>query len=144
MERKNYLKNELTKEEKLYLKKVILNTRRLYIRDNYDFINSINIDSYDIEDIEAESLLDAVVNKCEKEIESAVEFEKVISDSKMYKAIKALSLKEKIVLFSLYKENKTINQIAFEMKIDRTTAWRIKGRALDKIMKYLIGGKENV
>lgn len=144
MEWKNYLTNELTKEEKLYLKKIIVNTRRLYIRNNYDFINSINIESYDIEDIEAESLLDAVVNKCEKEIESAVEFEKVISDSKMYKAIKALSLKEKIVLFSLYKENKTINQVAFEMKIDRTTAWRIKGRALDKIMKYLIGGKENV
>jgi DNA-directed RNA polymerase specialized sigma subunit len=144
MERKNYLKDELTKEEKLYLKKVILNTRRLYIRDNYDFINSINIEPFDIEDVEAESLLDAVINKCEKEIESAVEFEKVISDTKMYKAIKALSLKEKIVLFSLYKENKTINQIALEMKIDRTTTWRIKSRALDKIMKYLIGGEENV
>ena len=144
MERKNYLENELTKEEKLYLKKVILNTRRLYIRDNYDFINSINIDSYDIEDIEAESLLDAVVNKYEKEIESAVEFEKVISDSKMYKAIKALSLKEKIVLFSLYKENKTINQIAFEMNLCRKTIWKIKSKALDKIMKYIIGGEKNV
>lgn len=144
MERKNYLVEELTKEEKSYIKKVILNTRRLYIRDNYDFINSTNIESYDIEDVEAESLLDAVINKCEREIESAVEFEKVISDSKMYKAIKALSLKEKIVLFSLYKENKTINKIAMEMKIDRTTAWRIKCRALDKIMKYIIGGGENV
>lgn len=144
MERKNYLKDELTKEEKLYLKKIIVNTRRLYIRDNYDFINSINIDSYDMEDIEAESLLEAVINKCEKEIESAVEFEKVISDSKLYKAIKALSLKEKIVLFSLYKERKGINQIAKEMQINRTTAWRIKNIALDKLMKYLIGGEENV
>lgn len=144
MERKNYLKDELTKEEKLYLKKIIVNTRRLYIRDNYDFINSINIDSYDMEDIEAESLLEAVINKCEKDIESAVEFEKVISDSKLYKAIKALSLKEKIVLFSLYKERKGINQIAKEMQINRTTAWRIKNIALDKLMKYLIGGEENV
>jgi len=144
MERKNYLENELTKEEKLYLKKVILNTRRLYIRDNYDFINSTNIECYDIEDIEAESLLDAVINKCEREIESAVEFEKVISDSKMYKAIKALSLKEKIVLFSLYKENKTINQIAFEMNLCRKTIWNIKSKALDKIMKYIIGGEKNV
>lgn len=144
MERKNYLENELTKEEKLYLKKVILNTRRLYIRDNYDFINSTNIECYDIEDIETESLLDAVINKCEREIESAVEFEKVISDSKMYKAIKALSLKEKIVLFSLYKENKTINQIAFEMNLCRKTIWNIKSKALDKIMKYIIGGEKNV
>ena len=144
MERKNYLENELTKEEKLYLKKVILNTRRLYIRDNYDFINSTNIECYDIEDIETESLLDAVINKCEREIESAVEFEKVISDSKMYKAIKALSLKEKIVLFSLYKENKTINQIAFEMNLCRKTIWNIKSKSLDKIMKYIIGGEKNV
>lgn len=144
MERKNYLVEELTKEEKSYLKKVIINTRRLYIRDNYDFINSINIESYDIEDVEAESLLDAVINKCEKEIKSAVEFEKVISNNRLYTIIKALSLKEKIVLFSVYKENKTMKQIAMEMKIDRTTAWRIKCRALDKIMKYIIGGGKNV
>ena len=92
MERKNYLVEELTKEEKSYLKKVIINTRRLYIRDNYDFINSINIESYDIEDVEAESLLDAVINKCEKEIKSAVEFEKVISNNRLYTIIKALRM----------------------------------------------------
>lgn len=144
MERKNYLVEELTKEEKSYLKKVILNTRRLYIRDNYDFINSKNIELCEIEDLEAESVLDAVINKCEKEIESAVEFEKVISNNRMYTAIKALSLKEKIVLFSLYKENKTMNQIAMEMKIERTTVWRIKSKALDKIMEHINGGEENV
>lgn len=144
MERKNYLVEKLTKEENIYLKKVILNTRRLYIRDNYDFINNTNMDLSQVEDIEAESVLEAVINNCEKQIKSAIEFEKVISNNKMYIVIKALSLKEKMVLFALYKENKTINQIALEMKIDRTTAWRIKSKALDKIMKYIIGGNENV
>lgn len=144
MERKNYLVEELTKEEKSYLNKVILNTRRLYIRDNYNFINSKNIELCDIEDLEAESVLDAVINKCEKEIESALEFEKVISNNRMYTVIKALSLKEKMVLFSLYKENKTMNQVAMEMKIERTTVWRIKSKALDKIMKHIIGGEKNV
>lgn len=144
MGRKNYLVEELTKEEKSYLKKVIMNTRRLYIRNNYDFINSINIESYDIEDVEAESMLDAVINKYEKEIKSAVEFEKIISNNRLYTVIKALSLKEKIVLFSLYKENKTINQVALEMKLCRKTIWKIKSKALDKIMKYIIGGEKNV
>ena len=97
----------------------------------------------EVEEIEGESVLDIIINKCENEIKSAVEFEKVISDSKLYYAIKALSLREKMVLFSLYKENKSINVIAMEMNLERTTIW-IKATALDKIMKYLIGGKRNV
>ena len=44
----------------------------------------------EVEEIEGESVLDIIINKCENEIKSAVEFEKVISDSKLYYAIKAL------------------------------------------------------
>ena len=144
MERKNYLVEELSEEEKSYLKRIIINQRKRYIRDNYNYINNKNVNICELINVQADSVLEAVINQCEKEIESAVEFEKIISSDKLYYGIKALSLKEKIVLFSLYKQNKTINQIALEMKIDRTTTWRIKSRALDKIMKYLIGGQENV
>lgn len=45
-----------------------------------------------------------VINKCEEEIKSAIEFEKIICDEKLYKIVKALSLREKMVLFSLYQE----------------------------------------
>lgn len=138
MERKNYLVEELSEEEKSYLKRIIINERKRYIRDNY--INNKNVNICELINVEADSVLEAVINQCEKEIESAVEFEKVFSSDKLYYGIKALSLKEKIVLFSLYKQNKTINQIAKEMQIGRTTAWRIKTTALDKLMKYLIGG----
>lgn len=144
MERKNYLVEKLSEEEKSYLKRIIINERKRYIRDNYNYINNKNVNIYELINVEADSVLEAVINQYEKEIESAVEFEKVFSSDKLYYGIKALSLKEKIVLFSLYKQNKTINQIALEMKIDRTTTWRIKNRAIDKLMKYLIGGKENV
>lgn len=140
MERKNYLIEELSEDEKSYLKRIIINERKRYIRDNYNYINSRNVNIYELINVEADSVLEAVINQCEKEIESAVEFEKVFSSDKLYYGIKALSLKEKIVLFSLYKQNKTINQIAKEMQIGRTTAWRIKTTALDKLMKYLIGG----
>lgn len=141
MERKDYLIEKLSNEEKAYLKKIILNARKKYIRDNYDYVNSISMELSGIESVEAESVLDVVVLKCEKEIKSAVEFENLISNIKMYEVIKALSLREKMMLFSLYKEDKPINQVADEMKISRITAWRIKSEALDKVMKAILGGK---
>jgi len=141
MERKDYLVEPLSKEEKSYLKKIIINTRKKYIRDNYNYINSTNVQLFSCADFEAESVLEEVLNKCEREIKSAMEFEKVMSSEKLYGVVKALSFEEKMVLFSLYKENKTTNQIALEMKKDRTSIWRIRNKALNKIMRRLIGGK---
>ena len=43
MERKNYLQEELSKEEKAYLKKLILNVRRKYIKVNYEYLNNKDI-----------------------------------------------------------------------------------------------------
>ena len=109
MERKNYLVEELSNEEKSYLKRIIINTRKKYIRDNYNYINSSSVQLFDCENIEAESVLDEILNRCEKEIKSAMEFEKVMSDKKLYYVVKALSFDEKMVLFSLYKENNKTN-----------------------------------
>lgn len=141
MERKDYLVEELSNEEKSYLKMLVVNTRKKYIRDNYESLNSNNADIYDCINLEGESVLEVVINKCENEIKSAIEFEKVMSNETLYNLVKTLSLREKIVLFSLYKEHKSINQVATEMGIERTTAWRIKSKALDKIAKGLLGGK---
>ena len=141
MERKNYLLEPLSNEEKLYLKKMVSNARKKYIRDNYNYINTTDVQLYSCANIEAESVLDEVLNKCEKEIKSAMEFEKVMSNRELYKVVKALSFEEKMVLFSLYKEKKTTNQIALEMKKDRTSIWRIRNKALNKIMRRLIGGE---
>ena len=141
MERKDYLVETLSKEEKTYLKTLTVNVRRKYIRDNYENLNNNNINLYDCINLEGESVLEIVINKCENEIKSAIEFEKIMSNKKLYDLVKTLSLREKIVLFFFYKENKSINQIALEMKIERTTAWRIKSKALEKIAKGLLGGK---
>ena len=144
MERKNYLQEELSKEEKSYLKKLILNVRRKYIKDNYEYLNSNDVNWDTSEDIECNSLFDAVLNKCVDELKSALEFERLFCDEKLYNVIKALSVKEKMVLFALYKEEKGINQIANEMNVERTTIWRIKNKAQEKIIKNLLGGKNNV
>lgn len=144
MERKNYLQEELSKEEKLYLKKLILNVRRKYIKDNYEYLNSNDVNWDTFEDIECNSLFDAVLNKCVDELKSALEFERLFCDEKLYNVTKALSVKEKMVLFALYKEEKGINQIANEMNVERTTIWRIKNKAQEKIIKNLLGGNNNV
>ena len=144
MERKNYLQEELSKEEKSYLKKLILNVRRKYIKDNYEYLNSNDVNWDTFEDIECSSLFDAVLNKCVDELKSALEFERLFCDEKLYNVTKALSVKEKMVLFALYKEEKGINQIANEMNIERTTVWRIKNKAQEKIIKNLLGGNDNV
>ena len=144
MERKNYLQEELSKEEKSYLKKLILNVRRKYIKDNYEYLNSKDVNWDTFEDIECSSLFDAVLNKCVDELKSALEFERLFCDEKLYNVTKALSVKEKMVLFALYKEEKGINQIANEMNVERTTVWRIKNKAQEKIIKNLLGGKNNV
>jgi DNA-directed RNA polymerase specialized sigma subunit len=144
MERKNYLQEELSKEEKSYLKKLILNVRRKYIKDNYEYLNSNDVNWDTFEDIECNSLFDAVLNKCVDELKSALEFERLFCDEKLYNVTKALSVKEKMVLFALYKEEKGINQIANEMNVERTTIWRIKNKAQEKIIKNLLGGNNNV
>ena len=144
MERKNYLQENLSKEEKAYLKKLVLNVRRKYIRDNYEYLNSKDVNWDTFEDIECGSLFDAVLNKCVDELKSALEFERLFCDEKLYNVTKALSAKEKMVLFALYKEEKGINQIANEMNVERTTVWRIKNKAQEKIIKNLLGGNDNV
>lgn len=141
MERKNYLKEELSREEKAYLMRIIVNVRKKYIRDNYDYINRTDINWDSCADMESESLFETVLNNCVNELKSAIEFEKLFSDEKLYNIAKALSKKEKMVLFSLYKERKSVNQIATEMNLQRSTIWRIKNKAQDKILKYLLGGK---
>lgn len=144
MERKDYLQEELSKEEKSYLKKLMLNVRRKYIKDNYEYLNSKDVNWDTFEDMECSSLFDTVLNKCVDELKSAIEFERLFCDEKLYNITKALSIKEKMVLFALYKERKSINQIANEMNVERTTIWRIKNKAQEKITKNLLGGNNNV
>jgi len=140
MNRKDYLKEILTNEERAYLSVVIINEKRKYIRDNYKKNNEKMINIESIYDISDDSILENIVSQCEEKIISAYEFEKIISDNKLYNIVKKLDSKEKTLLFLLYKENKSVNQIALEMKINRSTVFRMKNRVLDKIMKTFLEG----
>ena len=139
MERKDYLLEKLSNEEKLYLKKLIINVRRKYIRTNYKFINSKCIDYSELNIEDSESIFDTLIYEFDKELNSAMEFEKLISNEKLYKIIRALSLKEKMMLFYLYKEEKDIYEVAKIMNISLATAYRLKNQALDFIMRKFVG-----
>ena len=142
MERKDYLKQELSKEEKIYLKTLIVNVRNRYIRKNYKFINNMFVEYSEMKITDSESLLDTILYKFERELKSASEFEKIIyNNDKLYKIVRALSLKEKTMLFYLYYENISIEQIPKIMNISIATAYRMRESILDKIMKKMLGGK---
>lgn len=141
MERKDYLLEKLSKEEKLYLKRIVMTARNKYIEKNYDYINNTDMFIGDSDFIEGESVLDVVLQKCQDEVDSALEFEKTLSNPNLYNIVKTLSLREKEVLFYLYKKQKTINEISKIMKIDRTTIWRIRNKAQKKIVEKLVKGE---
>ena len=140
MERKDYLSEKLSNEEKLYLKTLIINVRKKYIRTNYKFINNMFVEYSEMKITDSESLLDTILYKFERELKSASEFEKIIyNNDKLYKIVRALSLKEKMMLFYLYKEEKDIYEVAKIMNISLATAYRLKNQALDFIMRKFIG-----
>ena len=59
---------ELSKEEKAYLKKLILNVRRKYIKVNYEYLNKKDINWESCADIESSTVFDTVLNKCVDEL----------------------------------------------------------------------------
>lgn len=78
MERKDYLLEELSKEEKLYLKRIVMTAKNKYFERNYNYINNTSVFVDGIVSAGEESVLDAVLEKCQEEVKSAREFEKTL------------------------------------------------------------------
>ena len=140
MERKDYLVEELSKEEKLYLKRIVMTAKNKYFEKNYNYINNTSMFVDEIVSAGEESVLDAVLEKCQEEVKSAREFEKTLSNPSLYNIVKVLSLREKEVLFYLYKKQKSINETAVIMGLDRKTIRKYRDEAHRKIAEKLING----
>lgn len=125
----------LSNDEKSYLRKVAMYTRKDYLRKNkYIFIED------DIDEIDEKFLISIENVEINVEVKADMEIcapniEKVFKDRKMNKIVKALTLREKLVLFSYYFENKTDAAIGKELNIKGDTARKIRIRALDKAKK---------
>lgn len=141
MERKDYLVEELSTQEKLYLKKIVMTGRNKFIEKNYEYINNsiILIDHAVL--VEEDSILESVLQRCQEEVNSAREFNRALSNPALSNIVKALSLKEREVLFYLYKEKKSINETSEKMKISTRTVSRLRDKALDKIAEQLVKGE---
>lgn len=128
----------LSNEEKSYLRKIVESTRKDYINKNKYCVLEDDIDSINekflvsIENIEVNFEI-----KCEKEI-SPSKIEDVFWDKNMNKIVKALTLREKLVLFSYYFESKTDSQIAEVLNKNPDTIRKIRGRALKKIKEQYL------
>ena len=142
-----YTVYKLSKNEKSYLRQIVINIRNEYLRKNkYIFIES------EIDDVD-EKLLISIENieinfeiKSERDI-CAPEIEKVFQDKNMFNVVKALTLREKLVLFSYYFEKKTDAATGKALNINGDTARKIRIRALEKIKKEyrrMKGSNENV
>ena len=140
MERKDYLVEELSKEEKLYLKRIVMTAKNKYFERNYNYINNTSMFVDGIVSAVEESVLDAVLEKCQEEVKSAREFEKTLSNPSLYNIVKALSLREKEVLFYLYKKQKSMNETAVIMGLYRKTIRKYREDAHRTIAEKLING----
>ena len=140
MERKDYLVEELSKEEKLYLKRTVMTAKNKYFERNDNYINNTSMFVDGIVSAGEESVLDAVLEKCQEEVKSAREFEKTLSNPSLYNIVKALSLREKEVLFYLYKKQKSMKETAVIMGLDRKTIRKYRDEAHRKIAEKLING----
>ena len=125
----------LSNDEKSYLRKIAMYTRKDYLRKNkYIFIED------DIDEIDEKFLISIENVEINVEVKADMEIcapniEKVFKDRKMNKIVKALTLREKLVLFSYYFENKTDAAIGKALNIKGDTARKIRIRALDKAKK---------
>lgn len=141
MQRKDYLKEELSNEEKLYLKRIVMTAKNKYIEKNHHYINDTTILDDETVFSREETILDSVLERVQEEIDSAMEFEKTLSDPKLYNVVKSLSLKEKEVLFYLYKKQKSINETADIMNLHRYSITNIRDQMQKKIINKLIKGE---
>lgn len=72
----------------------------------------------------------------------AYEIEKVFMDPYKLKSIKALTLREKLVFYSYYWENKTDKEIGEALNINGDTVRKIRERAKNKALKNYQSLKE--
>ena len=157
---KDYLKENLSNEEKAYIYGIIHKTALKYIRNLYKIKNneefledSINFNESLFSVRDNDEILDKILEtKILKDINSlkpysAYEKEKIIemldniaSKSELNKYIKPLTSGEKLVVFLLYLENYQVNEVSILLDISRMAIWK-----RDKSIKSKINiVKENI
>lgn len=132
----------LNGKERSCLKTIARRTRIDYLEKNkYTYLED-DIDMFE-ENIfvSTENVEKDFEMKCDRDI-SAYEIEKVFMDLYKLKSIKALTLREKLVFYSYYWENKTDKEIGEALNINGDTIRKIRERAKNKALKNYQNLKE--
>ena len=152
---KNYLKDELSYDEKAYVYGIIHKTALKYKRNLYKINNNEEL----IEDIsyinEPSLIIPSNDNLLEKILETKILrninslkpytvyekekivsiLEKIASNSNLNEYIKPLTFGEKLVVFLLYLENYQVNEVSILLGISRMAIWKRDKSIKTKINK---------
>lgn len=126
------------REEKFdsYLNKTIILSSRTYFKKQ---MNTINKERTIVDDVDYSALLQDFVNANS----SFYSFDDIDSKLELSSALSTLSVIEQAVIFLLFQEDLTQNEVAEILKIYSKTVSKIKNRAMGKLKKYLKGDFEN-
>ena len=126
------------REEKFdsYLNKTIILSSRTYFKKQ---MNTINKERTIVDDVDYSALLQDFVNANS----SFSSFDDIDSKLELSSALSTLSVIEQAVIFLLFQEDLTQNEVAEILKIYSKTVSKIKNRAMGKLKKYLKEGSEN-
>lgn len=137
----------LGKNEKAYLRRIIINTKNDYLKNNkYNGVEEVELEG------EAESIVDKkneldniLVIMNDKDINSC-SIENVFEDKEIMKIVKALTLREKLVLFLYYFENNTDIEIGKALSMNSDSVKKVRQRTLIKVKERYLksGGNKNV
>lgn len=128
---------KLTEKEKGIILGIILNTRNDYLKKNkYSKIKYVNLESIAI--ITANDRVEDDVERIFDSVVSSSNLENLFTNIKIKRIIeKALTKKDKSVLFLYYCKNKTDKETANILKIKEDTARKIRNRAIEKIRRMM-------
>lgn len=135
---------ELSEKEKSYLKDIIYSAKNDYFRNNkYILVEETYDEEFEnnIPDKSVSSNIETVICNSYDDNLTHKELEYFVTDRKLYKSIEALTLKEKLVLFSFYVEEKPIKEIAKALNLKENSIKVLKKNALNKILIQYIKGK---
>ena len=126
------------REEKFdsYLNKTVILSSRTYFKKQ---MNTINKERTIVDDVDYSALLQDFVNANS----SFSSFDDIDSKLELSSALSTLSVIEQAVIFLLFQEDLTQNEVAEILKIYSKTVSKIKNRAMGKLKKYLKGDFEN-
>ena len=131
------IKYELTEKEKGIILGIILNTRNDYLKKNkYSKIQYVTLEN--IEMVKSEYMVEDVVQKNYNGSMSVSELGNLFTDLKLKKIIeKALTEKQRYVLFLYYCKNKKDKEISLILNLKEDTVRKIRNRTLEKIRKMI-------